>query len=192
VPRGVQYAVLPRFDVVSGGGRSGSSRAGCRSQQRRAELGSSSLQAEINYGDVTQEGRAEGTRAVWGQQRGNVEIATEDDRLLRDAHGEWPWAGKGRWKMEVKVNVSLCDDNRLAKQPARSVARVRNETHRPRPPATRNEPAHAPHALRQLPLSLPSLQPSHLKREGRPPSSSSSSVVGDVSPNPQPGSDHQR
>lgn len=63
---------------------------------------------------MTQEGRAEGTRAVRVEEQwGHAAIAIEDDRLLRDAHGEWPWTGKGRWTMEVKVqvNLSLYDDS---------------------------------------------------------------------------------
>lgn len=58
---------------------------------------------------MTHKGRAEGTRAVWGDQRVDVKIwiATEHDKLLPDAHEEWPWAGKGRWRMEVKVKVKV-------------------------------------------------------------------------------------
>jgi len=109
VPRGVQYAVLPRFVVVSGGGRSSSSRAGCRSQQRRAELGSSSLQAEINYGEGRHRDTKGGRRAheQYGENHGRYRDSdrtgqTFASRARRMAVGREGPMEDGRWKCKCK------------------------------------------------------------------------------------------
>jgi hypothetical protein len=115
--------------------------------QGRAELGSSSLQAEINYG----EGRD--TRRTSGGHTSSVgwdgEIATEDDKLLRDAHGEGPMEGGS----EREPDLPSYDHNRQPKQPASPVC-----SESARRNGTRNEPAHA-HKPRQLPSSLPFSHP---------------------------------
>jgi hypothetical protein len=57
----------------------------------QAELGSSSLQVEINYGEGRDTRRTSGGHT--SSMGWDVEIATEDDKLLRTAHGEGPMEG---------------------------------------------------------------------------------------------------